>query len=78
MPNARYLSETVGKLEGNIVIPNEFNLTMLFGIWGQFLDHDITLSKEGLTERQTIIIPRCDSFFDPNCTGQANITYFRS
>lgn len=44
LPNPRFLSESVSKLDGNIVIPNEFNLTMLFGTWGQFLDHDITLS----------------------------------
>lgn len=60
LPNPRYLSEAVSKLEGNIVIPNEFNLTMLFGTWGQFLDHDITLSQEGETEPVTIVIPRCD------------------
>jgi hypothetical protein len=44
LPNPRFLSESVSKLDGNIVVPNEFNLTMLFGTFGQFLDHDITLS----------------------------------
>lgn len=46
MPNPRFLSESLSKLEGNVVIPNKFNLTMLFGTWGQFLDHDITLSGD--------------------------------
>lgn len=44
LPNPRFLSESIGKLPGNIVIPNKLNLTMLFGTWGQFLDHDITFS----------------------------------
>jgi hypothetical protein len=60
LPNPRFLSESISKLEGNKVIQNEFNLTMLFGTWGQFLDHDITLSNEGNTEQVTIPIPRCD------------------
>lgn len=45
LPNPRFLSEGVSKLDDNIVIPNEFGLTMLWGTWGQFLDHDITLSQ---------------------------------
>ncbi len=45
LPNSRYLSEAVVSLEDNIVIPNQYNLTMLFGTWGQFLDHDLTLSN---------------------------------
>lgn len=65
LPNPRFLSEAISKLDGNIVIPNEFNLTMLFGTWGQFLDHDITLSAEGTTEKVDIPVPRCDEYFDP-------------
>lgn len=51
---------------------------MLFGTWGQFLDHDITLSNEGNTEQVTIQVPRCDEYFDKECTGKETITYFRS
>jgi hypothetical protein len=64
------LSESISKLDGNIVIPNEFNLTMIFGTWGQFLDHDITLSVEGTIEEMIIQIPRCDEYYDPKCTGK--------
>lgn len=78
LPNPRFLSESISKLDGNIVIPNEFNLTMLFGTWGQFLDHDITLSAEGTTEKIDIPVPRCDEYFDPQCTGNQTIPYFRS
>lgn len=77
-PNARYLSESVSALEDNIVIPNEFNLTMLWGTWGQFLDHDITLSEEGKEEPIEILVPRCDKFFDKKCTGKEKLPYFRS
>lgn len=70
LPNSRFLSESISKLAGNIVIPNEFNLTMLWGTFGQFLDHDITLSDEQPnTEQVSIPVPRCDQFFDVNCTG---------
>lgn len=78
LPNPRFLSEAISKLDGNIVIPNEFNLTMLFGTWGQFLDHDITLSVEGNTEKVDIPVPRCDEYFDPECNGNQTISYFRS
>lgn len=78
LPNPRFLSESVSKLDGNIVIPNEFNLTMIFGTWGQFLDHDITLSNEGTTEQEVIRVPRCDEYFDKKCTGNESITYYRS
>lgn len=47
MPNPRFLSESIIKLKDNKVIPNSLNLTMLFGTFGQFLDHDITLTNEG-------------------------------
>ena len=51
---------------------------MLFGTWGQFLDHDITLSEEGNTEPIEITVPRCDKFFDKECTGKEKLPYFRS
>ena len=78
MPNPRYLSESIIKLKDNKVVPNSLNLTMLFGTFGQFLDHDITLTNEGEIEDVVIPVPRCDSFFDRNCTGNVTITYTRS
>jgi hypothetical protein len=54
LPNPRFLSSSIGKLKDNKVIPNSFNFTMLFGTWGQFLDHDITLTNEGEEEEAEI------------------------
>lgn len=51
---------------------------MLWGTWGQFLDHDITLSFENFTEPEVIRIPRCDQYYDPKCTGNATLLYARS
>jgi hypothetical protein len=51
---------------------------MLFGTWGQFLDHDITLTNQSETEVINITVPRCDQFFDPECKGDEVIPYLRS
>lgn len=50
---------------------------MLFGEYGQFLDHDISTLDDG-DEPSDIQIPQCDSFFDPNCSGTQKFSFFRS
>ncbi len=47
-------------------------------VFGQFIDHDITLVSPGNSEFISIDIPSCDPSFDPACTGQAFIPLFRS
>lgn len=42
-PNPRVISNQVGKMTGQI-IQNRLKLTNIFTIWGQFVDHDITLT----------------------------------
>ena len=37
---------------------------MLFTIWGQFLDHDISLTQTVEGEDMNIHIPWCDEFMD--------------
>ena len=66
-PNARQVSNRVGKTDGTIPL-NKLNLTNLFTIWGQFVDHDITLTpfqKGDNAEDYSIDIPRGDPDFDP-------------
>eukprot|EP01100_Stratorugosa_tubuloviscum_P013603 TRINITY_DN6906_c0_g1_i1.p1 TRINITY_DN6906_c0_g1~~TRINITY_DN6906_c0_g1_i1.p1 ORF type:complete len:905 (-),score=345.12 TRINITY_DN6906_c0_g1_i1:55-2586(-) len=45
--------------------------------FGQFLAHDITLSKQG-NEREDISVPKGDPFFDPDSTGNVKIPFRRT
>ena len=48
LPNPRFISNEVGNVDRGIV--KSFNrVTTAFVIWGQFLDHDIDLTKQGNT-----------------------------
>ncbi|SMF43697.1 peroxidase family protein [Pseudobacteriovorax antillogorgiicola] len=50
----------------------------LFWLWGQFLDHDITLVPQDPTQSMPIEVPRGDSFFDPKNRGGVTISFNRS
>jgi hypothetical protein len=53
--------------------------TAMWWAWGQFIDHDMTLTPIAVpTEAFNIPVPACDPFFDPNCTGTATISFQRS
>lgn len=51
---------------------------MAFTIWGQFMDHDISLSKVSSHEEMNINIPECDPYMDIDCHGQKIIPFQRS
>jgi peroxidase len=54
---------------------------MLFTIWGQFLDHDLSLSlpsRGNEAESLNIKIPKCDIHFDKKCTGKQQFNFTRS
>ncbi|MEZ5534732.1 MAG: peroxidase family protein [Thiolinea sp.] len=57
---------------------NRKGLSDMFWIWGQFLDHDITLSAESHGEKANIAVPEGDPWFDPFNTGTAEIGFTRS
>ena len=69
-PSARVVSNALsaqGAAEGN-----SFNLSSLVFSWGQFLDHDITLTPEDHLEYEPIEVPANDPTFT------ADINFFRS
>ncbi|MEZ5477528.1 MAG: peroxidase family protein [Thiolinea sp.] len=57
---------------------NSKGLSDLFWVWGQFLDHDITLSGESHGEKANIAVPEGDPWFDPFNTGTAEMGFTRS
>jgi hypothetical protein len=60
--------------------PNESGFSDFLWIWGQFLDHDITLSltSELESEEAPIPVPADDLLFDPTGSGTATIDFSRS
>ncbi|QFT98425.1 Bifunctional hemolysin/adenylate cyclase precursor [Roseovarius sp. THAF8] len=46
-------------------------------VWGQFIDHDISLTEAGSTKYEPIDVPAGDPYFDPYHTGSAQIPFFR-
>ncbi len=58
-----------------------FSASGLSDMWwafGQFVDHDITLTVDGRQEFMGIRVPRGDRFFDPDSTGRGMIPMMRS
>lgn len=76
-PSARLISNTVSDDKGQDVISDRLMSAMIYA-WGQFIDHDITLSEFGHTEVTSIAVPTGDPSFDPFGTGTATIDTFRS
>lgn len=46
--------------------------------FGQFIDHDISLSEDDAGEYLPIAVPACDPWFDPACEGNRQIVMHRS
>jgi len=76
-PSAREISNIVNIQEELIL--NDLHATDYLWQWGQFLDHDISLT-EGTdpVELSDIEVPIGDIYFDPEGTGNAVITFNRS
>ncbi len=73
-PSPRVISNTFGDLEDSHPSrgPSDFVWQ-----WGQFLDHDISIS-EGGHESAPIAVPEGDPWFDPTGTGTQTISFHRT
>lgn len=77
LPTAREVSNAVADQE--TTVENDRGLTDFVWLWGQFLDHDITLSVETDPEEELHIeVPTGDAEFDPFSTGEFTIDTARS
>ena len=75
-PNPREISNIIFNQEG--ILPDAMGLSDYAWVWGQFIDHDITLSPEDPAQPMSILIPAGDQFFDPDNTGVVAIHTQRS
>jgi peroxidase len=76
LPNARAISNSVAQQTEDM--PNSFGLSDMFWVWGQFIDHDFTLTGSEGFEFAPIVVPAGDSDFDPTGTGEAVIPFTRA
>ncbi|MDB4657126.1 peroxidase family protein [Verrucomicrobiales bacterium] len=76
-PNARAISNAVSTQEE--LIPNRRRASDFLWQWGQFLDHDITLTPTAdPVEPFNVEVPAGDPHFDPQGTGVVEIPLDRS
>jgi peroxidase len=73
----RLISNLVDAQTGSV--PIALPESAFWWAWGQFIDHDMTLTPIAVpTETFNIPVPACDPVFDPNCTGTATLSFSRS
>ncbi len=75
-PNPRYISNTIFNQDG--LLPDALTLSDYAFVWGQFIDHDITLVLDSNDDFWTIDVPEGDPYFDPFSAGNAKIPFARS
>jgi len=81
-PSAREISNVIAAAETSQT--NDRYLTDIFWVWGQFIDHDITLTQSALDEFGNplesfpIEVPTGDIYFDPDGSGDDLIDLNRS
>ncbi|MEO1370348.1 MAG: peroxidase family protein, partial [Acidobacteriota bacterium] len=76
-PSARAVSNAV--CAQSELMPNALGVSDFIWQWGQFLDHDLSLT-EGVdpAEPANILVPAGDIFFDPTATGAVTMDFNRS
>jgi peroxidase len=75
-PNPRFISNSL--FMQNTLANDPRDLSAYCWVWGQFIDHDITLVKDLASEDLEIPIPAGDVFFDPGHTGTVKIPIKRN
>ena len=75
-PNPRIVSNAI--FHQSNLLPDEMDLSDYAWVWGQFIDHDITLVGENHSETINITVPVGDDYFDPGSTGTVQIPMLRS
>ncbi len=75
-PNPRQISNTVFAQSGYIYDQHE--LSDYIWVFGQFIDHDITLIDDSEIEPAFVMVPPCDPVFDPLCQTPTIIPMMRS
>lgn len=68
----------VGQVDNDKIPIDKNGISALFPIYGQFLDHDISMTPSGKDESVPIKIPQCDIHFDPECKGDVFLPFSRS
>ena len=76
-PSARLISNEVSDSGGNDEISKRLMSAMTYA-WGQFIDHDMTLTSSAENEKMSIAVPKGDPSFDPTGTGTKTIDTMRS
>ena len=77
-PSARAISNAISDSVGEDKISDRLMSAMIYA-WGQFIDHDMTLTEGGnTTETMSIPIPTGDPWFDPTGTGTQVLKTSRS
>ncbi|WP_210421359.1 peroxidase family protein [Roseimaritima ulvae] len=75
-PSPREVSNIVVAQEGSIL--NDRQLSDMVWQWGQFIDHDITLTPVDEDDHFDVPIPERDPYFDPAGTGTVTLPLPRS
>jgi peroxidase len=77
-PSARIVSNTLSASPEDGIL-NDRDLTAFVYAWGQFLDHDIILTRQATSgDAFPIVVPTGDPWFDPSSAGGIEIPLTRS